>query len=579
MYVDGHEVWHGVAFLYRDTDWGTPEPVVDAVHPTIRPDSFTVTLQAHVPVQPSIDLSITIDGDSTGRVRYVATMTARGDIATNRTGVCVMHPMSAMEHAVSIEHVDGRISRSSFPKFIPPWPPFTLIRAIGHEFATGAWAECRFEGEVFEFEDQRNNADASFKTYSRSNSMPRPYMLRAGVPARQAVELRLQSLPANGRHWPKPVGLTVSPARHPLTRVGIGLLPRDLRQVERLLPWLHELAPAQLHLVIDTADTPIDTHGLSRLLKATGASLRLDISSVASDGASLEALGAALCEARIKPESVGVFPSSEQVVAAARRAFVGAAVGGGTPHFFAQVNRIEDIGDVDFLSFTTSSVVHMADDESVMTGLQSLPWLVETLRATHPGRRVRVGPCGIAARSSPLGKQPDSDGTRRLTLARLDPRSGALFGAAWVVGLLASFTHAGIDAVSVLGLGSGEGLVVAQGDRLHLSPAGWVLRELRGALHLRPISISQENSLAALAWDHKDGSTLLIANLSENVTRVAISGWITSTVKVMDAASWMSRSADGQTYPWRSVDGSSSGLLELPAYAVATLRAVTVSGD
>jgi len=24
----GHEVWHGVTFLYRDPDWGTPEPVV-----------------------------------------------------------------------------------------------------------------------------------------------------------------------------------------------------------------------------------------------------------------------------------------------------------------------------------------------------------------------------------------------------------------------------------------------------------------------------------------------------------------------------------------------------------------------
>ena len=23
----GHEIWHGVTFLYRDPDWGTPEPV------------------------------------------------------------------------------------------------------------------------------------------------------------------------------------------------------------------------------------------------------------------------------------------------------------------------------------------------------------------------------------------------------------------------------------------------------------------------------------------------------------------------------------------------------------------------
>ena len=28
---DGHEVWHGVDFLFRDADWGTPAPVVDVL--------------------------------------------------------------------------------------------------------------------------------------------------------------------------------------------------------------------------------------------------------------------------------------------------------------------------------------------------------------------------------------------------------------------------------------------------------------------------------------------------------------------------------------------------------------------
>ena len=248
-----------------------------------------------------------------------------------------------------------------------------LVRAIRHEFADGAWAQCRFEGDVFEFEDQRNNADASFKTYSRSNLMPRPYLLRAGVPLRQAVELRLHSLPPANPNQPKPATLVMGNERRPL-RVGIGLLPRDLPQAERLVPCLRELAPAQLHLVIDSADAPIDAHGLSRLLKGCGASLRLDMVAVAPCEAGLCALAASLREARVELESLGVFPSDAPAVEAARRAFPGVAIGGGTPHFFAQINRTEDLGAVDFLSFTTSSVVHGTDDESVMTGLQSLPW-------------------------------------------------------------------------------------------------------------------------------------------------------------------------------------------------------------
>lgn len=204
IHADAHEVWHGVAFLYRDTGWGTPEPVVDEMNHTAQPDGFSVRLRAHVPVQPRIDLYIAIEGDSSGRVRYEAEAVAQGDIATHRTGLCVMHPMSLMEHGIEIEHADGRISRSTFPRLVPPWPPFMLVRAIRHEFAGGAWAECRFEGDVFEFEDQRNNADASFKTYSRSNLMPRPYLLRAGAPVRQAVDLCLHSLPSarRGFHMP-----------------------------------------------------------------------------------------------------------------------------------------------------------------------------------------------------------------------------------------------------------------------------------------------------------------------------------------------------------------------------------------
>ena len=102
-----------------------------------------------------------------------------------------MHPMSVQGARVDIEHSDGRLSRSTFPTCIPPWPPFMLIRAIRHEWTLGHWARCELAGDTFEMEDQRNNSDASFKTYSRSNMMPRPYRLQAGVPIRHSADLRV----------------------------------------------------------------------------------------------------------------------------------------------------------------------------------------------------------------------------------------------------------------------------------------------------------------------------------------------------------------------------------------------------
>ena len=573
IHAGAHEVWHAVAFLYRDTDWGTPEPVVDEISHTIRADSFNVRLRAHVPVQPRIDLSITIAGESNGRVRYEVVAQAQGDIATHRTGLCLMHPMSLMGQAIEIEHSDGRLSHSTFPQLVAPWPPFMLVQGIRHEFACGAWAQCRFEGDVFEFEDQRNNADASFKTYSRSNLMPRPYLLRAGVPIRQAVDLRLHSLPPSDPNQTKPATLVLSNEQRPL-RVGIGLVPSDLGQAEQLLPCVRELAPAQLHLVIDASDPPINTDGLSCLLEGCGATLRLDIVGVANLDCGVAALAASLRDAQVELESIGIFPSDARAVSAVRRAFAGVAIGGGSPDFFAQINRIEELGDVDFVSFTTSSVVHAADDESVMAGLQSLPWLVQTLRTAHPGRPVRVGPSSIAALRSPLGNQPESDGTRRLTLARRDPRSGALYGAAWVLGHVAALVQAGVSAVSVLGLGTGDGLILAQAERARLSPAAYVLREFSAATHVRPASTSTA-LIAALVLVHNTSSTLLVANLSSDPCVLELGGWSTSAASMMDAASWITHTRDNTPDPWQPLHPLPGKRLQLPAYAIAKLRAAT----
>ena len=38
----GHEVWHGVDFLFRDADWGTPGSVIDRLAHAQRADGFTL---------------------------------------------------------------------------------------------------------------------------------------------------------------------------------------------------------------------------------------------------------------------------------------------------------------------------------------------------------------------------------------------------------------------------------------------------------------------------------------------------------------------------------------------------------
>ncbi len=130
--VAGHEVWHGVTFLYRDPDWCTPEPVFQRTLHQAEGQGFSLRLEGVIPTQPAIDLLLMPQGDSYGTVKLQARAMPRGDILANRIGLCLMHPMHAMGRVLEVEHVDGRISRSTFPEQVPPWPPFTGVRGIRH---------------------------------------------------------------------------------------------------------------------------------------------------------------------------------------------------------------------------------------------------------------------------------------------------------------------------------------------------------------------------------------------------------------------------------------------------------------
>jgi hypothetical protein len=571
------EVWHAVVFPFRDPDWGTPEPVLVSLDHDSRADGFHLRFAGFFPTSPAIELRVEIEGTDEGCVRFAGEAIPAGDVPTNRLGVCVLHPLSAAGAAIEVEHVDGRLSRSTVPTLIPPWPPFTLVRAIRHEYAPGCWARCELQGDTFEFEDQRNNSDASFKTYSRSNLMPRPYVLRAGIPVRQSAELRVESAPAKPRPSRRadPVVVRAGGEVRALPRVGIEIAAGDVGAPRPVREALRELKPAALHLALDGDSGGVDWAGLRTLLAETGADLRLDL--VSADAGSqrdlIGALGRTLGATGLVPESVAVFPSEQESIEAARATFPGSRIGGGTPHYFAQLNRLERLGPVDFVSFTTSPLVHGADDDLVMLSLQSLPSMIDTARALHLGLPVRVGPSGIGVRRSPLGGQPATDGLSRVALAKRDPRSRGLFGAAWALGYLAQLAQAGAEAVTLMSLTGDAGVVEPAPDgTLMRFPAHALLARLGGLKRMGAAAVSDPSRIAALALVRAGGIELLCANLTSRPVEVALEGWADpARVAVMDAESWggFGSEANGWEAARRPASARSC---RLSPYAIASIE-------
>ena len=137
-------------------------------------------------------------------------------------------------------------------------------------------------------------------------------------------------------------------------------------------------------------------------------------------------------------------PPAVELYRAARRAFPGAALGGGMFSYFTELNRKRPpLAELDFVSFTTSALVHAGDDRSVdrESGVAS-PYRAQRARDRRRTSRYAVGPSAIGMRDNPYGQATmPNPGNIRQAMNRNDPRQRGLLGAAWNFGYFAHFAH------------------------------------------------------------------------------------------------------------------------------------------
>ena len=488
--LEGQEVWHGVHWLLRDHHWRTP-PVRLGRPRWQRSQDAAEYWSAHfrgvfepyapanqalgqLPVHTALRVQATAPGviTVTGEAWLDA---AAPPLAVNRIGLCVLHPLWQAGARLEVLHDDGRTTRSALPRRVSPWPPFSGIRELRIALRPGCWAVATFEGDSFELEDQRNNADASFKAYARSNFLPRPFVLEPGAGplarVRQCVRLAVERtvstrgsaarLRPEGRQppvdaRPKKTELVWSELRVDAPRpfhLGLALDETVWRAPARAAAQAERLAPDVLHLTMDARcpPTPRQFEALAQVLAASGARLRVDLHDLADARAALALPGLARCMERagLKPWAVAVFPTSRAQVQRVREAFPSAQVGGGTPDFFVQLNRMDRLPELDFATFTVCPTVHQADDPTVMQSALALPGMLQTLAERYPGLPVYIGPSRIAARRSPLGELAPTLEGRPCPLSGSDPRESLPFAAAWVVAQAAAALAHGAQGCTV----------------------------------------------------------------------------------------------------------------------------------
>lgn len=556
----GHEAIRAVSYVVRDRYWGTFNPVIKNFRVEESGDGFTVRYEAQCGDDTQqLRYEARITGAADGTLLFEGRGTALTDFLTNRAGFVVLHPVDGVSgHPVTVEHVDGRRVETRFPEVIDPKQPIMEIRALTHTVGPGLQVTCTMTGDTFEMEDQRNWTDASYKTYVRPLGLPHPYTLAAGAVFEQAVRVSFTGQPqATAGDGEAPVTLRLGGRQGLVPRIGMALEAGDVDAARAVADRLAPLAPPFLSGFLDLRRDRCDAAlaGLEAVADRLGAALALEVvvPDDADPAAALADVAAAARDAGARLDSVAVswagdldfvmpgavFADSlpfDRLYAAARAAFPGVALGGGSPAYFTELNRKPPPFDrLDFVCHTTCALVHAADDRSVTETLECLPYLVTSARALFGNKPYRIGPATIGTRTSPFGSDPPGNpDSRRVTMTRRDPRQRGLLGAAWHLGYGARMAEGSVDSV-ILGAAAGDyGLVHHAGAGTApwydgtggVYPAFHVMRGLYAAAGAvrRATAVSRPREVQALAYEAADGLTLWLANLTGEPRDVVVEG-------------------------------------------------------
>ncbi len=561
----GVEVLRAISFLIRDENWGTVTPVIAGLTVEEKADGFRVAYRGTCAYgQNRLVYDVVIAGRADGTLAFEAEMLAETDATTNRAGFVVLHPLAGVAgKPVRVVHTDGKESLDRFPDLISPSQPIFDIASLAHEVMPDVWATCAMEGDAFEMEDQRNWTDASYKTYIRPLSKPRPYVIAKGTRQRQSVRLSIAGAP-RGAVAPPPNDVAVTlggGTGSRLPAIGLGVPAEEVVHALAARDRVKALAPRHLIAQVDLRKKhgEAELAGFRELAGAVGADLVLEIILIGDKqhdpAAELRAVAGAVAKAGAKPAAVMVSPASDlmshqpgeedpdvqpasAIYAAARAAFPGIRLGGGMFSYFTELNRKRPPHELlDFVSHTTCPIVHAADDRSVMESLEALPSVIASTRSFIGGAAYRVGPSAIGCRANAYGKSPfPNPQGGRVCLTATDPRQRGLFNAAWTLAYVAAFARGGIEAVA-MGAPTGPfGFIYRRtGDAqpwfdglggAPVYPAFHVMAGLArdSGSQLLDVRVADASAVGALAYRRDAKTVLWLANLTAAPKPVTLAG-------------------------------------------------------
>jgi len=461
------EILRGIYVAVRDRNWGTVPSIISNLNVEKSDSAFHLTFEAECSEREvRFFWNGSITGDRHGNITFIMEGHALSTFLSNRVGFCVLHPIrECAGRPCVVEKVNGVTERGIFPYYISAHQPFTDMRAISHEVVPGLLAEVRFEGDVFEMEDQRNWTDASFKTYCTPLRLPFPVEITEGADIRQSVTLTLKggtqaSSPRVGANASEVVFTVDEATAVALPPLGLGTIAygRLLNETERQR--LKTLKLSHLRADLNLSEPNYKKNLARAAAEAASLGTALEVALFLTNDAENELGDLVKVLERVKPRVSTwlIFhtqekSTSKQWVRLARDYLlnydVEAKIGAGTNAYFAELNRGRPPAEeVDLVCYSISPQVHASDEVSLVETLQAQAWSVESARRVSGGRPISVTPVTLKPRFNPnaTGREPEP---RPGELhSQVDVRQMSLFGAGWTLGSIKYLAESGVHSAT-----------------------------------------------------------------------------------------------------------------------------------
>jgi len=517
--IAGHEFAQTITFSVRDQNWGTVEPSQIEATIETRKDSTHVHFTARY-TSSEIDLDLVGKLDITNdSFTYTARAIALKDFLRCRIGICVLHPASFAGRPLYIETLDDEYG-TLFPVEVSADRSVTDIVSMRHRVGDDKEALLEFTGELFEFEDQRNWTDASYKTFSTPLTLPLPVQVVAGQVIEQTLRVSTTDHPTTSAEPPMRersegarASIAIGTDGPTLPSIGVSSKTTpDALAAAKMAGLSHVRATIDVSRMgaseIDNAMETIATSALDIDLELVADSPTDLIR--AHEG--LSALSQVVRNVYVLNSETQITPQSFRPAIERLREVTGLRIGGGSGTNFGALNfNIDEIPleSLESLTFPMSPQVHYTDDFSVLVNVDAQGTVAENGLRIAAGRDLTIGPITLLPRRA--GAE----------LAQ-DRRSGSLLEAAWTVGSLSQLVGSG---ASTLTYHESTGLAGILGNGGTPTPTYHVLAGLApfsGATVL-PITVDMMTSRIAVFALQSEGETLVvIANLESSSVDVEL---------------------------------------------------------